>query len=88
MCLRFVYLLVLGVFSWPRLVTREGAWKDAEILVLCHQLAVLQRRQVRRPGLTWVDRALIAWLVGVIPRARQAGASVAGRPGHGAAMAS
>jgi hypothetical protein len=31
MCLRFVYLLVLGVFSWLRLVTREGAWKDAEV---------------------------------------------------------
>jgi hypothetical protein len=36
MCLRFLYLLVLGVFSWLRLAAREGAWKDAEILV--HQL--------------------------------------------------
>jgi hypothetical protein len=69
MCLRFLHLLVLGVFSWLRLVAREGAWKDAEILVLHHQLAVLQCRQACRPELMWVDRALID----VIPKARQAG---------------
>jgi hypothetical protein len=33
MCLRFVYLLVVSVFSWLWLVTREDAWKDAEIRV-------------------------------------------------------
>jgi hypothetical protein len=48
MCLRFVYLLVSAVFSWLRLVTRESAWKDAEILVLRHQLAVLSAS--RRTG--------------------------------------
>jgi putative transposase len=73
MCLRFVYLLVSAVFSWLRLVTRESAWKDAEILVLRHQLAVLQRQQAHRPRLTWADRALIASLIGVIPKVRRAG---------------
>jgi hypothetical protein len=73
MCLRFVYLLVLGVFSWLRSVGREGVWKDAEILVLRYQLAVLQRQQARRPGLTWADQAFIASLTRVIPKARRAG---------------
>jgi len=37
-------------------------------LILRYQLAVLQRHQTRRPNLTWVDRALLAALVGVIPK--------------------
>src|SRR3954453_17579205 len=73
MCLRFVYLLVVSVFSWMRLAHRQGAWKDAEILLLRHQLAVLQREQVPRPRLKWSDRALIAALAGVIPKARRPG---------------
>src|SRR3954462_14809544 len=73
MCLRFVYLLVVGVFSWLRLAGRDAAWKDAEILLLRHQLGVLQRQQARKPRLTWADRALIAALAGVIPKTRRAG---------------
>jgi putative transposase len=69
MCLRFVYLLVVTLLSWMRLARRPGAWKDAEILLLRHQLDVLQRQQVRRPRLRWSDRALIAALAGVIPKA-------------------
>lgn len=42
-------------------------------MVLRHQLAVLQRRQPRRPNLNWADRALLATLLGVIPRARRHG---------------
>jgi hypothetical protein len=42
-------------------------------LILRHQLAVLQRRQPRRPDLNWADRALIATLPGVIPKARRHG---------------
>lgn len=41
-------------------------------MLLRHQLAVLQRQQTHRPRLTWADRALIAALAGVVPRARRA----------------
>ena len=51
MCLRFVFLLIARMTSWLRLSRREEAWKIAEILILRHQLAVLQRRQPRRPNL-------------------------------------
>jgi putative transposase len=56
-----------------RLALREEAWKDAEILPLRHQVGVLQRQQVRKPRLTWADRALIAALTSVILRPRRAG---------------
>jgi putative transposase len=73
MCLGFVFLLITRVAAWLRLSRREEAWKTAEILILRHQVAVLQRRQPRRPKLTWADRALLAALLDVIPKARLRG---------------
>jgi putative transposase len=73
MCLRFVFLLITRTASWLRLSQREEAWKTAEILILRHQLAVLQRRQPRRPDLDWADRALLATLLAVIPKVRRHG---------------
>ena len=73
MCLRFVFLLITRVAAWLRLSRREEAWKTAEILILRHQLAVLQRRQLPRPKLNWADRALLAALLCVIPKARRHG---------------
>ena len=73
MCLRFVFLLITRMTSWLRLSRREEAWQTAEILLLRHQLAVLQRQQSRRPNLDWADRALLAALLGVIPKARRRG---------------
>ena len=49
----------------------DAAAKDAEILVLRHQLAVL-RRQVARPRFTWSDRAIVALLAGLVPKERWA----------------
>src|ERR1039457_6221069 len=73
MCLQFAFLLITRVTTWLRLSQREEAWQTAEILILRHHLAVLQRRQPRRPHLTWADRALLAALLGVIPKARRQG---------------
>src|SRR5216684_3115978 len=71
MYLRFVFLLITRLAAWLRLSRRQETWKTAEILILRHQLAILQRRQPRRPRLNWADRALLATLVSVIPRARR-----------------
>jgi hypothetical protein len=73
MCLRFVFLLITRLISWLRLSQREETWKTTEILILRHQLAVLQRRQPRRPDLDWADRALLATILGVMPKARRHG---------------
>src|SRR5512135_1960000 len=71
MCLRFVFLLITRGAGWLRLSRREKTWKTAEILILRHQLAILQRRRPRRPKLNWADRALFAALLSVIPQARR-----------------
>src|SRR5450759_5649290 len=73
MCLRFVFLLITRGAGWLRLSRREETWKNAEILMLRHQLTVLQRHQPCRPKLTWADRALLATLLSVIPKARLQG---------------
>ena len=73
MCLRFVFLLITRTATWLRLSRREETWRISEILLLRHQLAVLQRRQPGRPKLNWADRALLATLLGVIPKARRHG---------------
>ena len=49
MCLRFVFLLITRLAAWLRLSRREEAWKTAEILILRHQLAVLQSGPAAAP---------------------------------------
>ena len=71
MCLRFVFVLITRVTAWLRLSQREDAQKTAEILILRHQLAVLQPRRPCRLRLNWADRALLAALLAVIPKARR-----------------
>jgi len=73
MCLRFVFLLAVRLPEWFRLSRRPMAWKDAEILLLRHQIALLERRATARSKLTWADRALFAALPAAVPRARPAG---------------
>jgi len=75
-CLRFLFLLVSHLFAWLRLSRRDESWKSAEILLLRHQLTVLQRQVSARPKRTWADRALLAALLDVIPRRRRANLGV------------
>jgi hypothetical protein len=73
MCLRFVFLLITRTASWLQVSRSEETWKTGEILLLRHQLTVLQRRPPRRPDLDWADRALLATLLAVIPKVRRHG---------------
>ncbi|MGD0255553.1 MAG: integrase core domain-containing protein [Acidimicrobiales bacterium] len=67
MALTFLYRLVRRVAEAIRIHRMDVVAKDAEILVLRHQLAVLQR-QIARPRFTWSDRALVSALAGLVPR--------------------
>ena len=67
--MRFAYLAVLRVFGWLALLSRSDRAKDAEILILRHQIAVLQR-QVQTPRLSWADRAVLAALARLLPRSQ------------------
>jgi putative transposase len=49
------------------LLARSDHAKDTEILILRHQVAVLQR-QVKTPRLSWADRAIATALARLLPR--------------------
>jgi transposase InsO family protein len=75
-CLRFVYVLAVRVVAALRLWRCGDDHKTVEILLLRHQLTILQRQLAaagRRPRPDWADRAIIALLLGLVPKARRAG---------------
>jgi hypothetical protein len=67
MTFRLLYLLLCQALRWLALLARSSASKDAELLVLRHEVAVL-RRQVARPRVDWADRAVLAGLARLLPR--------------------
>jgi len=72
--LKLLFLVVSRAMSLIRLSRRESWWKDAEILMLRHQLAVAQWQRPRvHARLTWPDRAWLALLAGTLPIDRLTG---------------
>ncbi len=57
---------MIRIFGWLLLLGRSQASKNAEIMVLRHEVMVL-RRQVARPKPDWADRAVLAAIARLLP---------------------
>ena len=80
--LKLIFLIVTRAVSLLGLSRREWWWKDAEILMLRHQLAVAERERPRAHSrLTWPDRAWLALLAGTVPAERLAAMRLIVTPG-------
>ena len=68
MSVALAYRLLVTVLSWLALLARSSSAKDVEILALRHEVAVL-RRANPRPRMSWTDRAVLAALTRIMPKA-------------------
>jgi putative transposase len=69
---KLIYQMLVKLLSWIVLHARSDTPKEIEILVLRHQLAVLQRG-TPHPRISWSDRAVIAALARLLPARRRHG---------------
>ena len=80
--LKLIFIIASRAVSLLGLSRRECWWKDAEILMLRHQLAVAERERPRAHArLTWPDRAWLALLAGTVPVERLAAMRLIVTPG-------
>ena len=72
MALRLIYQVFAKLLSGMVLHARSDTAKEIEILVLRHQLTVLQGHKPR-PRTSWTDRAVITALTRLLPTRRRLG---------------